>query len=52
MNQFQLYFNLGIQHILDLNGFDHVLFIMALSVIYLLRDWRKIIVLVTAFTIG
>ncbi|MEX2511835.1 MAG: HupE/UreJ family protein [Cyclobacteriaceae bacterium] len=52
MNQFQLYFNLGIQHILDLNGFDHILFIVALSVIYLLRDWRKIIVLVTAFTIG
>ncbi|MBD8488609.1 HupE/UreJ family protein [Echinicola sp. CAU 1574] len=52
MNQFQAYFNLGIKHILDLNGFDHILFIIALCAIYLLRDWKKILVLVTAFTIG
>jgi len=52
MNQFQLYFKLGLQHILDLNGFDHILFVIALCVIYLMRDWRKILILVTAFTIG
>jgi hypothetical protein len=52
MNQFQLYFNLGVQHIMDLKGFDHILFIIVLSVIYLMRDWKKIIILVTAFTIG
>ncbi|MBD3628499.1 HupE/UreJ family protein [Cyclobacterium sp.] len=52
MSQFQLYFNLGIQHILDLKGFDHILFVISLAVIYMLRDWGKIVVLVTAFTIG
>lgn len=52
MNQFQLYFKLGYQHILDLDGFDHILFVIALCVIYLMRDWRKILILVTAFTIG
>jgi hypothetical protein len=52
MNQFQLYFNLGVKHILDLEGFDHILFVVALCVIYLMRDWKKIIILVTAFTIG
>ncbi len=52
MNQFQLYFKLGLQHILDLNGFDHILFVIALCVIYLMRDWRKILILVTAFTLG
>lgn len=52
MNQFQLYFKLGIQHILDLDGFDHILFVIALCVVYLMRDWRKILILVTAFTIG
>ncbi len=52
MNQFQLYFNLGVQHIMDLKGFDHILFIIVLSVIYLMRDWKKIVILVTAFTIG
>lgn len=52
MNQFQLYFKLGLQHILDLQGFDHILFIVALCAVYLLRDWKKILILVTAFTIG
>ncbi|HLU89328.1 MAG TPA: HupE/UreJ family protein [Cyclobacteriaceae bacterium] len=52
MSQFQLYFKLGIQHILDLNGFDHILFIIALCAIYLFRDWKKVLILVTAFTIG
>ncbi|MDO6439625.1 HupE/UreJ family protein [Cyclobacterium sp. 1_MG-2023] len=52
MNQFQLYFNLGIQHILDLKGFDHILFVLALAVVYMLKDWGRILVLVTAFTIG
>jgi hypothetical protein len=52
MNQFQLYFNLGIQHILDLKGFDHILFVIALAVVYMIKDWGKILILVTAFTIG
>ena len=52
MSQFQLYFKLGIQHILDINGFDHVLFVIVLCAVYLLRDWRKILILVTAFAIG
>lgn len=52
MGQFQLYFQLGIQHILDLDGFDHILFVIALCAVYVLRDWKKIIILVTAFTVG
>lgn len=52
MGQFQLYFQLGLQHILDLDGFDHILFVVALCAIYILRDWKKIIILVTAFTVG
>ncbi|WP_194775491.1 HupE/UreJ family protein [Pararhodonellum marinum] len=52
MSQFQLYFQLGIQHILDLKGFDHILFVIVLCAIYLSRDWKKILILVTAFTIG
>ncbi|EPR65181.1 HupE/UreJ family protein [Cyclobacterium qasimii] len=52
MNQFQLYFNLGIQHILDIKGFDHILFVLALAVVYMIKDWGRILVLVTAFTIG
>lgn len=52
MSQFSLYFELGIQHILDLQGFDHILFIIALCGLYTFRDWKKVIILVTAFTLG
>jgi hypothetical protein len=52
MGQFELYFRLGINHILDLAGFDHILFVLVLCSIYSLYDWKKIIILITAFTIG
>lgn len=53
MSEFSLYFGLGKDHILDYaNGYDHILFVVALCAIYLLRDWKKILILVTAFTIG
>lgn len=52
MSSFQLYFKLGLQHILDIQGFDHILFVLALCAVYVARDWKKILILVTAFTIG
>jgi len=48
----ELYFRLGIQHILDLKGIDHILFVLALCAVFIPRDWKKILILVTAFTIG
>lgn len=52
MQDFGIYFELGLQHILDLSGYDHILFVIALCCTYFIKDWRKVIVLVTAFTIG
>lgn len=52
MEQFKLYFQLGAEHILDINGYDHILFVVALCAIYSAQDWKKILILVTAFTIG
>lgn len=52
MNLFSHYFKLGIYHILDLNALDHILFVVALCAVYLLRDWRKILILVLAVTVG
>ncbi len=52
MQDFSLYFELGWQHILDWQGYDHILFVTALCGVYLLSDWRKVLILVTAFTIG
>lgn len=46
------YIELGFDHILDPQGYDHILFVVALCTIYLIQDWKKILVLVTAFTIG
>lgn len=53
MSEFQLYFGLGKDHILDYaNGYDHILFIVSLCALYLMRDWRQVLILVTAFTVG
>ena len=53
MSEFQLYFVLGKDHILDyVNGYDHILFVLALCAVYVISDWKKILILVTAFTVG
>jgi HupE / UreJ protein len=52
MNDFGFYFSLGWEHIISWDALDHQLFILSLAAIYLLQDWRKVLVLVTAFTIG
>jgi len=49
---FQVYFNLGLEHILDIQGYDHMLFLLALCIPFVLRDWKKVLILATAFTIG
>ena len=52
MLDFWLYFSLGREHIADLAGYDHILFVAALCLGYLPKDWKKLLVLVTAFTVG
>ena len=52
MQDFKLYFGIGIDHILNPEALDHILFVAALCLRYLMKDWKKVIVLVTAFTIG
>ena len=42
----------GLNHVLDINGYDHVLFLMVLSVPYIFKDWKRILLLVSVFTIG
>jgi hypothetical protein len=49
---FAVYLHLGFDHIADLRGYDHILFIVALSAGYGLGHWRHLLVLVTAFTVG
>jgi hypothetical protein len=52
MQDFWLYFQLGRDHIADWKAYDHILFVTALCLRYLLKDWKKVLILVTAFTIG
>jgi hypothetical protein len=49
---FLFYFQLGWHHIIDWAALDHILFLGALCAVYTLRDWRRVLLLVTAFTIG
>lgn len=51
-SMFQTYLQLGFEHIADIRAYDHILFIVALCAIYRLAEWRKVAILVTAFTIG
>ncbi|MEL7427747.1 MAG: HupE/UreJ family protein [Bacteroidota bacterium] len=52
MGSFGFYVELGFKHISDFAGYDHMLFLVALCAIYRLQQWKNILVLVTAFTIG
>lgn len=52
MNAFELYAKLGFTHITDLAGYDHILFLVAMCAAFSIQDWRKILILITAFTIG
>lgn len=42
----------GMDHVLDINAYDHVLFLIVLSVPYLFKDWKRVFLLVTMFTVG
>lgn len=52
MQDFSFYFGFGWEHIISKDALDHQLFIAALAAIYVLKDWKQVLILVTAFTIG
>ena len=51
-SEFLVYLRLGFEHIADPRGYDHILFIVALTAMYVPRAWRQVVALVTAFTVG
>ncbi|MBX9807421.1 MAG: HupE/UreJ family protein [Flavobacteriaceae bacterium] len=52
MSEFWIFFEKGLRHILDLSAYDHILFLMALSIPYAFKDWKRLLLLVTIFTVG
>ena len=49
---FFTYVRRGVDHVLDVNGYDHLLFLMVLAVPYVFKDWKRVLLLVTLFTLG
>lgn len=52
MSSFELYLRLGFDHIINLQGYDHIVFVLVLCAAYNLNEIKKVLILVTAFTIG
>jgi hypothetical protein len=52
MDDFTFYFRMGWDHIISWGASDHLLFIAALTLLFTIEEWRKVLILVTAFTVG
>ncbi len=52
MDDFTLYFKMGFHHVLDFSAYDHILFLIVLAVVFKFNQWKKVLWLVTLFTIG
>ena len=52
METLQFFFKEGLNHVLDWNAYDHILFLVALTVVYSFNDWKKVFYLISLFTIG
>lgn len=52
MSEFWFFFEKGFRHILNLYAYDHILFLLALTIPYLFKDWKKLLILASLFTVG
>jgi len=52
MEDFKTYLDLGFHHITDPKGYDHILFIATLCAVFRVSEWKKVLLLATAFTVG
>lgn len=52
LSEFLVFLRLGVEHIVDVRGYDHIMFIVALCAGYELRHWKVVLLLISAFTVG
>lgn len=52
MQEFWFYIKLGFNHVLDLGAYDHILFLSALAIPFTFKNWKRVVVLATIFTIA
>ncbi|WP_396632538.1 HupE/UreJ family protein [Maribacter sp. R86514] len=50
MQEFWFYIELGLQHVLDINAYDHILFLAALALPFTFKSWKNVLLLATVFT--
>ena len=46
------FFYSGWEHIVDVNAYDHLLFVMTLCAAFTIKQWKQVLIIITAFTIG
>jgi hypothetical protein len=51
MQEFWFYIQLGLHHVLDVNAYDHILFLSALALPFTFKSWKNVLLLATVFTI-
>ena len=52
METFWFYFDLGFDHVLDIGGLYHFYFLVALSLPFAFKNWRRLLLWVSLFTLG
>lgn len=52
MDELIIFFKIGLTHVLNIHAYDHLLFLIALTLPYIAKDWKRIIILVSCFTLG
>lgn len=52
MQELLIYFNMGLKHVLDITAYDHIVFLIALLIPYTFKDWKRVFLLVSLFTLG
>lgn len=52
IDSFLKFLELGLYHIISFDGYDHILFVVLLSLPFLFKDWKWVLILVSIFTLG
>jgi len=52
LDSFLKFLELGLYHIVNLKSYDHILFLVVLTIPYLFKDWKRLLLLVSSFTLG
>ena len=52
MSDFWIYVEIGLKHVLDIKAYDHVLFLIALTAAHSMKEWKRLLLLISVFTVG